>query len=466
MNLKKLIKKIALLYVSLILCTTLYYLIVNQIVSYSIYNNNYNCNVAVNITVVFFTFYLSGFIVTIFYMVRDYRKKEKFLREVSHFSKMIFKGTFQNKFYFEDYPDLSEAYYSLNELTENLKEKFAHAEEERSQLNATLESIPDALIILDNKNVVIYANDKANSLFDRRGDIKSKPLIEVVRSPELLGMLEKVKKFDKSDHDEIFLEYPSERYLQVRMSPFYKQNDLRGCVILLHDITEVKKLESVRKDFVANVSHEIKTPVTAIKGFAETLLNGALDDREYAVKFLSTIKFQSERLDRLVDDLMTISKIESGVTKINKTSVKLNELIDNVIEILFNKANEKDLYLKKSTGNEDIFIEADRDRLIQVLLNVVDNAIKFTQKGGIEIGYFSDEIKRVLYVKDTGSGIPKRCLSRIGERFFRVDPSRSRELGGTGLGMAIVKHIVKAHNWEMKIDSDEGRGTTVKLFVG
>lgn len=465
MNLKKLIRRVVSVYVMMILSISIYYIIIHQIIFHTITNKYYTRDLAVNLTFVFFAFSFVGTFVSIFYIVRDYRKKERFLMEVKQFSKMVFKGAYQDKFYFEDYPDLSEAYYSLNDLTENLKEKFAHAEEERSQLDATLESIPDALIILDNKNIVIYSNDKANALFDGRGNIKSKPLIEVVRSPELLDLLDKVKKFDKSDHSEIFLEYPQERYLQVRMAPFYKQNDLTGMVILLHDITGLKKLESVRKDFVANVSHEIKTPVTAIKGFAETLLEGAIDDREYAVKFLNTIKFQSERLDRLVDDLMTISKIELGVTKINKSGINFSELVDAVMEILEKKAHEKNLYLKKSVAKEDTVINADRDKLIQVLLNVVDNGIKFTQKGGIEIGYGLDDLRGYIYVKDTGTGIPKRCLSRIGERFFRVDPSRSRELGGTGLGMAIVKHIVKAHDWEMKIDSEEGQGTTVKFYV-
>ncbi|MBF0515876.1 MAG: hypothetical protein HQK97_01990, partial [Nitrospirae bacterium] len=182
--------------------------------------------------------------------------------------------------------------------------------------------------------------------------------------------------------------------------------------------------------------------------------------------------FHSERLNRLVDDLMTISKIELGVSKLQKTEIDFSQIIDDAIETLRGSAEAKGLYIRKSVAskcvkspNGRLTLNADRDRVIQVLLNIIDNAVKFTQTGGIEVGFDSDSRRCFFFVRDTGSGIPKRCLSRLGERFYRVDPSRSRDLGGTGLGLAIVKHILKAHDWEMKIESDEGVGTTIKVFV-
>jgi two-component system phosphate regulon sensor histidine kinase PhoR len=263
-------------------------------------------------------------------------------------------------------------------------------------------------------------------------------------------------------------------------APFYSSNtgeELAGVVLTFHDITRLRKLEEIRKDFVANVSHEIKTPITAIKGFAETLLEGALDDRENARKFLETIKNNSERLNSLVNDLLTLSRIELGAITITKTFVNLDEVLDTVFETLKEKTRSKDLYLKKQITPEIKEIHADRDRLIQILLNLVDNGIKFTEKGGVTVKVKSEEKYPELLtlnsqlrdfveisVEDTGIGIPKKYLARLGERFYRVDRARSRELGGTGLGLAIVKHLVNALGWEMKIESTEGRGTLVRLI--
>jgi len=258
-------------------------------------------------------------------------------------------------------------------------------------------------------------------------------------------------------------------------------------VLAFHDITRLRQLEDVRKDFVANVSHEIKTPITAIKGFAETLLEGAIDDRENAPKFLNAIKNHSERLNSLVNDLLTLSRIELGDIKIQKEDVNLDDLVDTVFATLRDKVRSEGLYLKKEISPEILEIKADRDRLIQILLNLVDNGIKFTEDGGVTVrvrraefgvqsmGKIVSELKTQhseladfdyieICVEDTGIGIPKKHIPRLGERFYRLDRARSRELGGTGLGLAIVKHLVKAHGWEMYIESTQGQGTKVRLI--
>jgi two-component system phosphate regulon sensor histidine kinase PhoR len=233
----------------------------------------------------------------------------------------------------------------------------------------------------------------------------------------------------------------------------------------------------MRRDFVANVSHEIKTPITAIKGFAETLLGGAIDDRENALRFLQTIKNHSERLNSLVEDLLTLSRIELGDIKIEKTAVSLDDVIDTVFTTLRNKAEIKGLYLKKEMPENLCEIKADRNRLTQILLNLVDNGIKFTETGGVTVSVQAhspipspqsptpDRDFNEISVTDTGIGIPQKHLSRLGERFYRVDSSRSRELGGTGLGLAIVKHLVKAQGWEMKIESTPAKGTRVNIII-
>ena len=239
---------------------------------------------------------------------------------------------------------------------------------------------------------------------------------------------------------------------------------------------------------MANVSHEIRTPITAIKGFAETLLEGALEDKENALKFLESIKNNSERLNSLVNDLLALSRIELGDIKIEKKIVDLDEVVDSVFTTLRDKADKKKLVLKKMLPAGIIELEADRDRLVQILLNLVDNGIKFTETGGVTVKVQSSRLRESsgtefkvqkenedidsspishaveISVEDTGMGIPRKHLSRLGERFYRVDRARSRELGGTGLGLAIVKHLVKAQEWEMEIESTEGTGTTVKIL--
>ncbi|MBF0337712.1 MAG: PAS domain-containing protein [Nitrospirae bacterium] len=466
MNKRQLIRRIVAVNVMTVLLVVVFYAIVTTLTRREFADQNYPEDFPMRVTYVFLGLSLTWDISMVFFFVRHYGQRAKFIKEARQFSEMVLNGVLPGRDFFADYPDLAEAYTSLNDVTRNLMEKFRQTEEERAQLNAIIQSIPDALAILNNRQEIVFLNDKAYELFRYSGTFNNRSLIEVVRSLELLTMLERVKQLDNGEFGEVFLDYPVEKYVRVRMSPFYRGNDLIGVVILLHDITGLKKLEDMRKDFVANVSHEIKTPVTAIYGFAEALLEGAIDDRVTAEKFLRIIKFQSERLNRLVDDLMTLSKIELGVIKINKTEVNIAELIDSVIEIVAIRASEKGLYVKKVTDSDDVSVNADKDRLMQVLLNLADNAIKFTQSGGIEIGTNRDNTGDVyLFVRDTGVGIARRFLSRLGERFFRVDPSRSRQLGGTGLGLAIVKHIVKAHGWQLKIESEDGLGTVVKMLL-
>jgi two-component system, OmpR family, phosphate regulon sensor histidine kinase PhoR len=221
----------------------------------------------------------------------------------------------------------------------------------------------------------------------------------------------------------------------------------------------------VRKDFVANISHEIRTPITAIKGFSETLLEGAIDDRENALRFLEVIRQNSVRINNLVEDLLTLSGIELGVISLEKSQVELREILDQIASIFEEKAREKNIGLSALVHEDVSMVEADRDRLIQIFTNLVDNAIKFTETGTVTFGSSSENGRHFLFVEDTGIGVSARHLPRLGERFYRVDTARSRKMGGTGLGLAIVKHLVNAHGWDMKIKSDQGSGTAVRIYL-
>lgn len=354
---------------------------------------------------------------------------------------------------------------NLVDMSERLRGLLASSEEERNRLNVILKSIPDPLLIIDTKGNIALSNAAADSFFSD-GPLNGRHYLEAVRSDAFSCLVEHVRSTGEPGSAKIRLETPIERHFNAFVSPFlYNESSLAGFVIIFHDITKIEKLEEMRKDFVANISHEIRTPITAIKGFSDTLLDGAINDRENATRFLEAIRQNSERINNLVSDLLTLSQIELGVTEVAKTKVDLGDILDQVAAMLKEKAAGKELYLEKVVGENLREIEADRDRLIQIFTNLVDNAIKFTETGGVRFGSGLENGKSYLFVEDTGIGVPPKHVPRLGERFYRVDSARSRKMGGTGLGLAIVKHLIKAHGWDMKIESEPGSGTVVKIYL-
>jgi two-component system phosphate regulon sensor histidine kinase PhoR len=389
----------------------------------------------------------------------------RLLHQIADFSRSLARGEIDKRLFLKNAGEFTEISENLTAMSEELQEVIGRNEEERKRLNEILKSVPDVLLIIDARGVIQLASTSSREFF---GDVgfPGKQFLEAVRSYELSDLMDEVRGKLTPGMAEFRIDYPEEKYLSIKVSPlFRKDRELSGFIAIFHDITQMKRLEQIRKDFVANVSHEIKTPITAIQGFADTLLEGAIDDRENAIRFLQTIKANSERMNSLADDLMMISKIELGVIGIEKADIDVEDAIRNVIATLHDKAAEKQLFLKISIHPDLRKVSADRNRLIQILTNLIDNAIKFTESGGVTVGAAEEGGREYLFVEDTGIGVPKRHLPRLGERFYRVDPARSRKLGGTGLGLAIVKHLVKAHGWEMKIESVEGKGTTVKIFV-
>jgi two-component system phosphate regulon sensor histidine kinase PhoR len=251
------------------------------------------------------------------------------------------------------------------------------------------------------------------------------------------------------------------RYFDVYGIPIIGINNVwKGVLLVFHDITEIKKLEVMRKDFVANVSHELKTPVTSIKGFSETLLDGAMNNQDTLEAFLSIIYKESERMQSLIQDLLDFSKIEQQEFKLNIQDFDLYELINEVITMLDKKAKSKDIRLELQFQREELYIQGDHDRLKQVFINLISNAILYTPPRGYVIVSLFDYDKTVkIHVKDTGVGIKQEEIPRIFERFYRVDRARSRDSGGTGLGLAIVKHLVEAHHGNISVRSTLGKGS-------
>ena len=385
--------------------------------------------------------------------------------QIRVFSSALARGDVGRQLFLNHAGEFNDIAGSLNSMSAELKKSITASDEEKHRLSVILRSIPDALFIIDADGTILLSSLAARKTFGETA-LQGRPFIEVVRNSEFLSLVEDVRKQRKAGIAEFRIDSPLEQYCIVHVSPLsYKESELSGFVAVFHDITQLKKLEQTRKDFVANISHEIKTPITAIMGFAETLLEGAIEDKDHAVTFLETIRTNSRRINSLVDDLMTISKIELGVIKVEKTPLDAGHVMEQVIATLGEKASGKGLALTLSIDPHLTGIQADQDKLFQILTNLTDNAIKFTEKGTVTLGVTAVEGKTCLFVEDTGIGIPKKHLPRIGERFYRVDPGRSRDMGGTGLGLAIVKHLIKAHGWDLQINSVPGKGTRINILI-
>src|SRR5439155_1498579 len=339
---------------------------------------------------------------------------------------------------------------SLNVMAGRLREKIDDLEREQAKATAILDAMVEGVIATDGHDHIILLNERARGIFGLgQTRVERRPLLEVIRNVDLHGLLSESRAAADGEvvSREIKLPDPPARVLQVHAVPLRFTGDEPGVVIILHDITELRRLEQVRTEFVANVSHELRTPLTAIHGYLETLLSGALEDREHARRFLEIVFRHTERLGRLLNDLTDLSNIELGRVILKIEPTRVDEVVDSVLAIIALRAEAGGVTLTANMAAGTPPVQADRDRLAQILINLVDNAVKNTPRGGrVTVHARPTEGGRVVItVEDTGAGIPAADLPRITERFYRVDKARSRELGGTGLGLAIVKHLVAAH---------------------
>jgi two-component system, OmpR family, phosphate regulon sensor histidine kinase PhoR len=359
---------------------------------------------------------------------------------------------------------------SLNVMAGRLREKIGDLEREQAKATAVLDAMVEGVIATDGHDHIILINERARSIFGLgTARVERRPLLEVVRNVNLHDVL--VAGRDAMDGGvvsrEVKLAEPADRVLQVHAVGLRFPGDERGVVVILHDITELRRLEQVRTEFVANVSHELRTPLTAIQGYLETLLDGALEEREHARKFLEIVFRHTERLGRLTDDLTDLSNIELGKVSLRLEPTSVAEIADSVVAIISPRASGGQVKVDARLPVDLPDVLADRDRLSQILINLVDNAVKYTPKGGqVTVEGRVDAAGMVeVTVRDTGVGIPKADLPRLTERFYRVDKARSRDLGGTGLGLAIVKHLVLAHGGELDIESELWKGTSVRFTL-
>lgn len=356
---------------------------------------------------------------------------------------------------------------NINRMVMELQERLRNAGEEKRKLEAAFASMKEGIIVLDSLfRIEVINKGMRDILGGHYDDITGKTLLEAFRNVELQDALECFRREKKPILREIALGEGPFIILDISISAIEElPGEEEKTILVFHDVTRLKKLEVIKADFVANVTHEIKTPLTVIIGFADTLQEGAIEDSEGTRKFLRTISDNAHRLNRLVDDLLILSSIELGDIQLRLEDINVSHVVNNVLEIIEPKALEKSIKVMRDIPADLPPLRADRDKVCQVLLNILDNAVKFTPQGGeIRIGIVVSEKYLLVTVTDTGVGIPRSDLPRLGERFYRVDKTRSRELGGTGLGLSIVKHLMEILEGRMEINSRLGEGTKVSLY--
>ena len=359
---------------------------------------------------------------------------------------------------------------TFNQLADQLHAKIDELSEDRAQLLAVLTSMVEGVMVLDSRGHVLQINPALERMFGiSRVEARGRPCAELFRHQQLNDLVATMLRSGAHQQDEIVLPL-SGRCLQIEASPAGGERDNEASVVLVfHDMTELRRLEKIRKDFVANVSHELRTPLTSIKGYVEALLDGAKDDPAASAKFLDIILKQSDRLNLIIEDLLELSKIESGRVSLKEELLELRAVIERTLSMMKPIADKNRHQLITTIDPSLPPVAGDEDRLVQVLTNLLDNAIKYTPAGGTitvganlahSVGKAEEQANAIdLSVTDTGIGIPEQDRPRVFERFYRVDKARSREMGGTGLGLAIVKHIVEGHGGQVWVEANHPQGS-------
>ncbi len=346
---------------------------------------------------------------------------------------------------------------AVNRMREELSKKLEDLTSEKERLESMIRSMREGVVSVDSNGRIVHVNESAQLLLNIPLDSRTKPLWDVIRHDDVISVVRDVLSMQQERHIEAIA---GARSLVVFVTPIRTG----GAVLVAHDVTDAKKYEGLRKEFVANVSHELRTPLTFIKGYVETLKDGNVRDEAKTREFLETIDKNVQQLSNLVEDLLELSRLESGSEMAKVRPVGLKDLLQRVTDRYTVAINKKRQELHLESSPDLSQINADPDLLERAIGNLLDNAIKYTpENGGIWIRTNSLDDAVEISVSDTGIGIPNEDLPRIFERFYRVDKSRSREMGGTGLGLAIVKHIAQLHNGSVAVQSTQGKGSTFVL---
>lgn len=357
---------------------------------------------------------------------------------------------------------------SLNNMAEQLKKRLEQVYLEKKKRDAIFTSMTEGVIALDLSGNILDINRAAIEMLELPSNANGLSFFTLVNNEDLLKIVEKITMNKELVESELTLHTIQERYIRVRGTVLSSKGSIFGVVIVLYDVTQVKKLENFRHDFIANVSHEIKTPLTAIRGAVETLAEGAIKEPENAEKFMKIITKHSDRLNSLVHDILSLSSLEikTDARERDFANLKIASIINTACEICQERADNEDVKFKVTLQDKNYQIQGDCQLLEQALINLIENAIKYSESSeSIEINAAKKDNNILIKVKDHGTGIAAKHLPRLFERFYRVDKARSRKLGGTGLGLAIVKHIAQLHKGRISVESELGHGSTFILSL-
>ncbi|TQR19816.1 two-component system histidine kinase PnpS [Psychrobacillus vulpis] len=415
-----------------------------------------------------FLTFLIAFLIALLLGSSIFKKYAQPIEHLTETAMELARGNYRIRAFEDDFSGMSMLSNSINILARNLHDISVMRETEKERLKTLIENMGSALIMIDRTGIVTIVNRSfleqlQISLENIDGKLFSK-----------IGLPEKIEEFI----DKLFLTESSSReqiQFQRNLHTYYKDaygapvigehGKWLGIVVVMHDITELVKLEQVRKDFVANVSHELKTPVTSIKGFSETLLYGAYKNEETLLSFLEIIHKESNRLQVLINDLLDLSKVEQVGYEISLQKVRLSDILNRGLEMTTHLVEEKNMMIE-SIVDEEVYVLGDTNRLIQIMMNLLANAINYSPENTtVRVNIFKNQKYGIFQIRDEGIGICESEINRIFERFYRVDRARSRNSGGTGLGLAIVKHLVEAHHGLIEVESKVGEGTVFNVYI-
>ena len=405
-------------------------------------------------------------IIIIFLVVRSINRTYiRPINEVTYATNLLAEGYYHVRVPESNVKETKELFVTTNELARRLQRLNHKQKLQSNRLKTTVENIPSSILMIDKYGEIVVANKSFYNVFTPEEAVEHKSYVDFV-DLTLQKLIVEAFKVEKPIYDQIELtiDQVHQKYFDTSCVPILSKTkkNLYGMVIVLHDITNLKKLENLRREFVANVSHELKTPITSIKGFAETLLDGAKNDEQTLNEFLKIISKESYRIETLVFDLLDLSHVEQQ-TEIVTEYVSLSEIAESTIKNMQNIAEEKQITIVNEI-KPDIVIDANKDKVSQVALNLLSNAVSYSKASSeVIVRVYKDANKRIMEVQDFGVGISAEDQQHIFERFYRVDKARSRDSGGTGLGLSITKHIMEAHNGRINVFSRPNEGSTFRV---